>query len=158
MWCILRNIFKKMRGRVQHWEVGRTEAEMYLRIQVMRLNHEESHQGVKASIFYHEGDGNSLKGMEDGLGMREDSGRKSHYTNLGGYLWFDQNISHGNGANLTDYRYSHPQLKKITWSQLSLRKWNQKNMGRMKLMRRENEENMMGYISWIYKGAKPKHV
>lgn len=59
---------------------------MYLRIQVMRLNHEESHQGVKASVLYHEGDGNSLKGMEDGLGMREDSGRKSHYTNLGGYL------------------------------------------------------------------------
>lgn len=48
----------------------------------MRLNHEESHQGVKASVLYHEGDGNSLKGMEDGLGMREDSGRKSHYTNL----------------------------------------------------------------------------
>lgn len=68
-----------MRGRVQHWEVGRTEAEKYLKIQVMRLNHEESHKGVKASVLYHEGDGNSPMGMENGLGMREDGGRKSLY-------------------------------------------------------------------------------
>lgn len=59
---------------------------MYLRIQVMRLNHEESRKGVKASVLYHEGEGNSPTGMEDGLGMREDGGRKSHCTNLGGYL------------------------------------------------------------------------
>lgn len=52
----------------------------------MRLNHEESRKGVKASVLYHEGEGNSPTGMEDGLGMREDSGRKSHCTNLGGYL------------------------------------------------------------------------
>ena len=57
---------------------------MYSRIQVMRINHEESHKGVKASVLYHESDGNSLKGMEDGLGMREDGGRKSHCTNSGG--------------------------------------------------------------------------
>lgn len=52
----------------------------------MRLKHEESHKAVKASVLYHEGDGNSPTGMENGLGMREDGGRKSHCTNLGGYL------------------------------------------------------------------------
>ena len=49
--------------------MGRTEAEMYSRIQVMRINHEESHKGVKASVLYHEGDGNSLKGMDNSGGI-----------------------------------------------------------------------------------------
>lgn len=54
-----------------------------VRDQNMRLEHEESSKGVKISVLYHEGNGKSLKGMENGLGVGEGGGRKSHRTNSG---------------------------------------------------------------------------
>lgn len=65
--------------------MGRIEAGNVFKDQAMRLNHEGSCQGVKVSVLYHEGNGNSLKGMENALGMGQDGGRKSRCTNSGGW-------------------------------------------------------------------------
>lgn len=86
----------------------------------MKLEHQVSYKNVKVALLYHVGNGKSLKDTENGLGLEEDTGRKiivliqvrndSHLT---------KNSSHRDGAKLTNYRYIYPQLKKITWHQLS---------------------------------------
>lgn len=49
----------------------------------MRLEYEEFSKGVKIFVFYYEGNGKFLKGMENGLGVGEGGGRKSYCINLG---------------------------------------------------------------------------
>lgn len=42
----------------------------------MRLEHEVSYKEVKVAVFYHVGNGKSLKDMGNGLGVEEDGSRK----------------------------------------------------------------------------------
>lgn len=49
----------------------------------MMLDYEESCKGFKAPVLYYEDNGKSLKGMENGLGMGKDDGRRSHCIDSG---------------------------------------------------------------------------